>query len=101
MSNSRGQASLNNTGAAVYGSKVGLLDVFRGITPSRSFSDIGAFCSIAPHVIIGGESIRRGDFVTTCTPTFTAHCAIPGARSRVRSSAEMNSPEPISAMTSG
>ena len=42
-----------HTGAAVYGTRVGRWTYF-GAHSLVIYSDVGAFCSIAPHVIIGG-----------------------------------------------
>lgn len=61
-----GHASLN-PGAAVYGSRVGRWSYF-GDHSLVIYSDVGAFCSVAPHVVIGG-GIHPTASVTT-SPLF-------------------------------
>jgi acetyltransferase-like isoleucine patch superfamily enzyme len=62
-----GSASLN-AGASVFGTRVGRWTYF-GDRSLAIFSEIGAFCSIAAHVIIGGGRHPTSDYVTT-SPLF-------------------------------
>jgi acetyltransferase-like isoleucine patch superfamily enzyme len=61
-----GSASLS-AGAAVFGSRVGRWSYF-GDRSLVIYSDVGRFCSIAPHVVIGGGTHPTG--VVTTSPLF-------------------------------
>lgn len=79
-----GSASLN-AGAALFGCLVGRWTYF-GNHSLAIYSDIGAFCSIAPHVIIGGGRHPTGGYVTTSPLFYSAHNnpwgSFPGALDR-------------------
>jgi carbonic anhydrase/acetyltransferase-like protein (isoleucine patch superfamily) len=62
-----GRASLG-AGASVFGCRVGRWTYF-GERCLAIYSDVGAFCSVAPHAVIGGGRHPTGGHVTT-SPLF-------------------------------
>ena len=60
------------TGAAVFGSTVGRWTYFGEYTMVMH-TEIGAFCSIAPNVIIGGGTHPTRGFVSTCPLFYSEH----------------------------
>jgi acetyltransferase-like isoleucine patch superfamily enzyme len=67
-----GHASLD-AGARVFGSKVGRWTYF-GDSALTIFADVGAFCSIAPHAIIGGGKHPTQGYVTTSPRFYSTIC---------------------------
>ena len=65
-----------HAGSTVFGSSVGRWS-YLGDFALVIHADIGAFCSIAHHVIIGGGTHPTNDFVSTCPLFYSARAENP------------------------